>query len=358
MSTTIGEFALNLIVDAGKGELTLNNLVAQMGELEVASVGEIAVLAELAKTLISITEATIHTSMGLELYTHQTGASTQALEEWQSAARHTSVSADTVAQSFLTVSEKMEDLKKGAGPSDLLNVIKFLHISLDGLNASNPEKFMERVHAAILKTKLSADQLFALRHSGLGGMLEVFQMPMEKFDRAKMEAGSYSQRELDKYQEMHDEMATIENTAIRIKRVIADWFSEGVIESAKGFSENFKWSADVAELAQKTLSPLKTGETAVTRKNEVAPMATQFIIDFFFKHPDLIKRMFENQAPGVPNYPAMPMKEPKTAQNNFNTTNHFNGSKMSHAELADAVASGISSVHQRVAAQLDNGALA
>ena len=54
--TSVGEFFLNINVDAGKGELTLSGLVTQMGELEVASVGEIAVLAELALKIAEVTE--------------------------------------------------------------------------------------------------------------------------------------------------------------------------------------------------------------------------------------------------------------------------------------------------------------
>lgn len=364
MATTIGEFALSLVVDAGKGELTIGNLVASMGELEVASVGEIAILVELAKALVAITEATMKTSLGLALYAHQTGASSQALEEWQSAARHTQTSAADVASTFLNVSKALEDIKMGKS-NELINAISFLHISLRGLDASHPERFLERVHAAILKTKLSADQFLALRSSGLGQMLEVMQMPMAKFDAAKKESGTTSEREKSKYQEIFDQMATIENISIRIKRLISDWFSDSTVAGFKEIAHILEVEYESLKTIQEYMQSDNSGKTTSQKIKALgSEAANESILELgkLIRGAPLGAAEIQNWAPWQPIAP-IPYRSSATPEHqktevHVSSTNHFHRSNMSQREITDAIYEGNLALIQRAVTQLDNGVLA
>lgn len=81
-STNIGEMFIDLVIDAGKGELTLGSLVTKMGDLELASVGEIAILAKLAQTLESLTAGEIEHALHLSHLTETTNESTESFEKW------------------------------------------------------------------------------------------------------------------------------------------------------------------------------------------------------------------------------------------------------------------------------------
>lgn len=277
MSTSIGEFFIDLVVDAGKGELTVGNLVKSMGELEVASVGEIAVLAELANRLAQITDAAIRSALGFHEYEASVGGTSKALQEWQSAARHTTVSADTVRTSMMGISEQLEDIQRfgEASHAPIRNLVNTLRdVSFAGLTPKNPEELLKRIRQShIFQGMNAADQFGVLRHAGLGGMLELMQMRQKDFDKYSKETTVMSEREIEKYNKIHDTMASIEAIAANIKRFIADWASDATIAFFEKVAKTLQLELDSLKEIRAYFDAKNAGETNQERALELAPEA-------------------------------------------------------------------------------------
>lgn len=364
MSTTIGEFFLDIVVDAGKGEMTVGNLVKSMGDLEVASVGEIAVLAELASKLAQITDASIKSALGLHHYTAETGASTKALQEWESAARHTTVSAQTVEQSMLGISEQLEDIQRfGAGSNapirNLVNTLKDVNFS--GLTPNKPEELLKRIRESpIFKRMSAADQFGVLRHAGLGDMLELMQMSQSRFLKYSKETVPMSDREVEKYRQIRDSVATIEAISANIKRLISDWASDKTIDFLKKTAEVLQLELDSLKSIREFFDKRKPGETITSRTSELAPAAAKEI-------PDVMGRLIRGAIWGaLGSYPTLgeesvaPSSQRliQPATNKSTTVNlrpvvNINGSGLNEHQLAEVAKKAFNHLLQEVAPQIN-----
>lgn len=148
MSTTIGEFALNLIVDAGNGELTLGNLVKSMGALEVASVGEIALLGTLANRLQELSSNAIEHALSLSRLTDTTNESAESFEYWGRIANVIGLDAHQVQSAMKTVDDIFSDINfsSGAAAETMLKFNK-LGMSLDIPNIKSGGDLFKAIRA-------------------------------------------------------------------------------------------------------------------------------------------------------------------------------------------------------------------
>lgn len=237
---TAGEFFLNLVVDAGKGELTLGNLVSSMGELEVASVGEIAILQQLAKSLEKITDAAIKNAIGFTDYASATGASTEELQKWQNAARHVNVSASTTESVLRRISH---DLATGAlsgdfgGLKNLSMLFTRAHISLQDFKKEKPEELLNAIRrSAYFQGLPNATQEAILSQSDLAPMLNALRTSMltaEEFKKFAEEGEIMPKESIKKWMEIHSEFTSIAEISERIGGVVAHWFSDDLQDSLK-----------------------------------------------------------------------------------------------------------------------------
>lgn len=224
----IGEFFISLFVDAGQGELTINNLVSSMGELEVASVGEVAILFELANKLAMMTDMSIKAAMGFHDYSVATGASTDALQKWQAAAAHVNISGEAVASTMEKISSNLAGIKFGH-PGQLANLIQPLRMSLMGLDAEHPERLLERIRTSPEFQRMSqASQKYVLDQAGLGSLLAVLTrhhggVSDADFKRFVREAGAMPSSDIDKFVRIKSEFTSIWELTKRIQQVIASW---------------------------------------------------------------------------------------------------------------------------------------
>lgn len=363
----IGEFFVELLVDAGKGELTIGNLVKGMGALEVASVGEVAVLYQLATQLAKITDSAINSALGLHHYAAATGASTKALQEWQSAARHTTVSADQVEQAMLGISEQLEDIRDfGQVTGPLKNLLEPLKgkMSFEGLTAEHPEEVLKRIRTAMQGIP-AARQEAILRHAGLGSMLELIQMSQKDFAKFSKEAGFQSEREIEKYRKIHSQFATIENTTIRIKNFIADWFSDTTLVALSKIGEILKTEYESLVQIRAYMDSRKPGETAVDRLKELKPEAKveglevmRLLLDPEYRER-LLTGLRENKDKMLQNAGQLPAS-PVNKKTEVHVTNKIivQGTKHNASELMIAVQEGVSRAIQHAVVQSDIGVTA
>lgn len=126
--TGIGEFYVSLFVDAAEGGLTVGNLVQGFGQLEIATLGEIALLWELGTMLARVTDAGIKASLGFEQFTMHTGLSAQELQHWQIVAEQSHASAQDVTGSVENLTKHLANLAIGI-PDASLGALQQLGIS-------------------------------------------------------------------------------------------------------------------------------------------------------------------------------------------------------------------------------------
>lgn len=270
--TTVGEFVLSLVVDAGKGELTIGNLVASMGELEVASVGEIAVLAELANKLASVADHTIKTSEAFTDYSAATGASTDALQKWANVAEHVGISGEVVAKALESVSSGIEGLKHFGVQSDLANLLLPLHMSLEKYKSAKPEELLHDIRENVFFQSMDAStKKYVLARAHLDGLLRVLSKDSKhggvspaNFKAWSTEGLVLNEADIKKYDTIHEKLVSIRQLTEKIGFIIMNWFSKDFMVMLDGAVSSLKAAAGALAAVEKRktkneneLGPLK-----------------------------------------------------------------------------------------------------
>lgn len=238
----IGEFFIDLVVDAAKGELTIKNLVTSMGALEVVSVGEIAVLQELAKKLAEIAAMSLASAMHLNEFNFATGASTKELERWSSAATHVGVSGDKVSDSMQGITKSLAGLKVTGSAGSLANLGQMLGIDLTKFDQTKPEKLLSSIREnKLFMARTVAEQGVVLASAGLEPLLRLLTkhrggLSNAEFNKFAAEMGVTPQVDLETYHQTEHAFASIENASTRIKKVIGSWFSKDMLTTLNTLS--------------------------------------------------------------------------------------------------------------------------
>lgn len=258
--TSVGEFFLSLVVDTGKGELTIGNLVAQMGELEVASVGEIAILAELAQKLAMVTDHAIQTSLGLEHIAVSTGVSMKALQEWRNVADFVKISASTLDGVVESVSHNLVQMSysgKAGGLADL-NVLlqgsgktlwNFVDPKTHKADALGLLKLIREIAAArniqgpLLNTMLGS--------SGIQPLLDMLmksRISDEQWKEYTSLGPVITDDQIQKYDLISRDLTEILHTTEAIGLAIANWFSDDTLAILHAVAGVFKMAKHEVDL--------------------------------------------------------------------------------------------------------------
>lgn len=368
MSTTIGEFAISLFVDAGKGELTLGNLVSSMGSLEAASVGEIAVLYELGKVLSTLTDRAINLSVGLTNYATATGASTEKLQQWQHVAEHAGISAQTMESALRSISS---NLAKGAFSGDYGNLknlgllLERSNLTLKDFKAEHPEELLEKIRASSFFQSLpNATQDMLLASAGLNSVLGALQKSRisdEEFARYMKEGGFIREEDRKKLNEVHEEFVSIYQIVNRIGNIISTWFSGDAFSTLKDLRKVLSGLADISEKpAVKTVA--QSGFRTARR------IASDIVLGNSLDLLSVYRNAFSNIKSNIPTSGAV-LVDPVlyegaahggSRHSTFHMVNNLKiegNPKMSHAETFDAIRMAFDGVFQPVAAQASLGPL-
>lgn len=267
--TTVGEFVLSLTVDAAKGEITLGNLITRMGALEVASIGEVAVLFKLAQALNSITQNAINTALNIRDVALATGMSTEHLQKWESAATHTRGGIKALDDAMVHAHQAIWNMTHIplTGGSDLIQLKNlFPGLDITGLKEKEPEVLLQRLRKVIAQSKLEGEDVQArLEKAGFGGIGELLRSSDKDFEAWSKERLIMSDEEISNYKKIHDQMITIQNLASKIGDIIAGWFTGAVLGGQNALISLLKKQYADMKQASKT-GPLELGETEESRK--------------------------------------------------------------------------------------------
>lgn len=235
----LGEFFIDLVVNAGNGQLTVKNLVSSMGELEAATVGEIGALWELGIRLAAITDASIKSAMGLEAFHSKTGESTTKLQEWQAAAEKAHVAGETVTSTFDNLSKGLEDIKWGEPTGVLKGAVQILQIDPTGKDVYQvmdaiSDRLRERYKD--MATRRHITDMIGIPPD----MLRLLDMTTE--ERAKAAEGAYimSQQQQRTYLEIENKIIDIQRAAKLLGQTIADWGAPGLLTALSTALETIK----------------------------------------------------------------------------------------------------------------------
>lgn len=251
----IGEFVIDLFVDAAKGELTIGELIKTMGALEVASVGEIAVLTALADKLVDVTKASMATAIGLEEYAAATGGSTEALEKWQAAGKMVGIENETIASSLIAISQGLVGIKKYGEAAPIMNLLHPLKMSMEKYKESSPEQLLQGIREnALFQRMEAAEQRFVLGKAGLAGMQRILSkrdggISDKQFSQFIRDAGTMSHKDIKQFEAMHQGFLTIEALSKRIGLNISKWFSGDIMNFLKTEISALRVIADFTDKA-------------------------------------------------------------------------------------------------------------
>lgn len=226
----LGEFFIDLVVNAGSGELTVKNLISSMGELQAVTVGEIGVLYELGVRLAAITDASIKSALGLEDYASKTGESTVALQEWQAAAEKAHVSGSTVTGTFDKLSRSLTKYNKvGIMEGPLKGAVAWLGIDPSGKDVY---KVMDEISNKLRsRYKDQATRRYVVED--IMGFDPAMLRLLDKTaaERAKDAEGAYimSEKQQKTFLEIEGEMINIQRAAALLGHTIADWAAPNLV---------------------------------------------------------------------------------------------------------------------------------
>lgn len=111
----LGEFFVELLVDAGSGSLTVKDLIGKFGDLDAVSTSVIGGLAVMGEKFAQLADRAFDAAAGFEMFTSQSGLSAQELQKWQIVAEQANVSAGAVASSVMGLQKQLAEIRLGRG---------------------------------------------------------------------------------------------------------------------------------------------------------------------------------------------------------------------------------------------------
>lgn len=353
----IGEFVLDLFVDATKGELTVGNLIKSIGSLSVVSVGQIAILEALADRLVMVSQAAMHTAESLTHYASATGGSTEQLEKWPAAGRMVGATNEDVASSLTAITTGLTALKFGDN-SPLLALTKPLNMSLKDLKDFKPEQLLEKIrNNPFFKAMSSAEQRYVLDKAGLGRMHRLLTnreggISDKEFKQFARDAGSMSKGDRHDFEKMSRQFQTIEDLATRIGLVIAKWVSPATMEF---LNKEIDALRVIAEYMEKTTPKGMKEMVKKFGKEQLAPTLLDFgaatgLIPDFGQRTEMINALTNPVFPGHPIAPNASMFNGPIQPSQKSTTIHqqntikVDGSKDPHVTaktISDYLSAGV-----------------
>lgn len=116
MATKVGEFFVEMLVDAASGELSVRQLVSGFGELNAVGAGSIGILGKIGETLWGLAKAA--TGMAVEMAGLQdvTGVDPQLAQQWDKAAERVVHHAGSIVAAIKAVHQIQKDVATGQSP--------------------------------------------------------------------------------------------------------------------------------------------------------------------------------------------------------------------------------------------------
>jgi len=213
MGTRIGEFFVDLVVDAATGNLSVRQLVAAFGELESTSLGGVYGVSKIVGAMLDLAVASIDAAAGLMDLETRTGLSAQAIQKWQIAAQRANVSAATINTTIFGFQRAMAAMEMKKDMPWALQLLKI-------------DPYLDKAHHKLksvmaIVTEMSKRGAFwklspGVREAALGtiGVPSEMLLIMEKIRRGKWqkmldEAGGITAEQMAPLTDIHNEMTEI-----------------------------------------------------------------------------------------------------------------------------------------------------
>lgn len=230
----LGEFFIDLFVNASDGQLTVSKLVSSMGELEAVTLGEIGLLFEMGVQLASITDKAITTSLGLNVLTTTTGTSAEAIQRWQRIAEQVGLPAGVATGAVNALGEALGKIRVGQQTGATAG---FMRLGLDPRDAQGNLKDVDTLLNQIAERIRTfkgrpEDKVNIIRDFGFDpSILVLFNKTLAERNAMAAEAHGLTQKEVDEFKEMHRAMTLIGQKVVQIGEDLADWAAPAIIES-------------------------------------------------------------------------------------------------------------------------------
>lgn len=119
MATKVGEFFVDLLVDAASGNLSVKQLVGALGELDVASVTSVGIVRKITEGLWGLAKAATGTSVELSALSATTGVNPHLIEQWDKAAEQVTHRSGSIVKAIEAVQAMNRNLKFSGPPPEL-----------------------------------------------------------------------------------------------------------------------------------------------------------------------------------------------------------------------------------------------
>lgn len=121
MAVKVGEFFINLAVDAASGNLSVNELISALGKLDVVSVGTVGVLSKITSTLVQMGQQATATAVEMSVLQDITGVNPKTVQQWENAARRINIQAGSIVNAVRGVNDMMGSIaaRKASPPAEL-----------------------------------------------------------------------------------------------------------------------------------------------------------------------------------------------------------------------------------------------
>lgn len=170
----IGELFLTLGIDAETTKV--KDFVNAVAELPVEAVGALAALGGISFELTKIAEESINAAVGFQMFTNQTGLSSQELQRWQIVAEQANVSSESVAQSVNSLQRNLANIRMGRG-----DIAPF---QLLGISANQDAfKVLEQLRSRIQGLDRATATNLVTRMGISADMMNVLTLPEQQFKK-------------------------------------------------------------------------------------------------------------------------------------------------------------------------------
>ena len=202
--------------------------------LEVASVGELALLAQLADALLGMTEHAIQTSVALKGISDTTNVNVKSLQQWNQVARETTGSSEWLASAFVKIDDSISAMNLNQqGP------LKALTDAVDLSGLKSVDDLLNRIARSQKLMHLRPGELSnRLRGAGIDPRLQA-ALRLSEGERNAMRARGpvLSDKELKTFNHIEEEFAKLHAHSEKFKNSVASWTAPELLKTIQAAAE-------------------------------------------------------------------------------------------------------------------------
>lgn len=124
MSGKVGSFFIDLVVDAATGNLSVKQLVAGLGELQVASVGTVGVIEKISEKIWDMGKAAVGTAVDMARLHALTGIDPKIAQQWDKAAEEVTHHSGSIIRAISAVNDMNMRLDTEGTPDAITGVFQ------------------------------------------------------------------------------------------------------------------------------------------------------------------------------------------------------------------------------------------